>query len=82
MRVAASCDLSDVKASQRPAEKARTISSNFSITTGLKRSERERNQSARSSSVTVPGCTQMVAPSSSFNALIPSLRETITPWLS
>ena len=79
---AANWDLSEVKASQRPAAKARTISSYFSITTGLNDSELARNQSARSSSVTVPGCTQMVAPSSSRSRLTPSLRDTITPWLS
>ncbi|KMJ90530.1 hypothetical protein ACH58_08980 [Achromobacter xylosoxidans] len=82
VREAASCDLSEVKASQRPAEKARTISSYLSITTGLNFRPLARNQSARSSSVTVPGCTQMVAPSSSLSFLTPSLADTITPWLS
>ena len=69
VRVEASCDLSVVKASQRPAEKARMISSYLSITTGLNSIFWPRNQSARFSSVVVPGCTQMVAPFSSLALL-------------
>ncbi|CFN74879.1 Uncharacterised protein [Bordetella pertussis] len=82
VRVEASCDLSVVKASQRPAEKARTISSYLSITTGLNSILLPRNQSARLSSVVVPGCTQTVAPLSSLALLTPSSLDTMTPWLS
>ncbi|MDT4856099.1 hypothetical protein FQZ97_904770 [compost metagenome] len=82
VRVEANCDLSVVKASQRPAEKARMISSYLSITTGLNSIFWPRNQSARLSSVVVPGCTQIVAPLSSLALFTPRSLDTMTPWLS
>ncbi|MCY1195769.1 hypothetical protein D9M72_70980 [compost metagenome] len=82
LRAAASCDLSPVNASQRPTAKARMISSRRSTTTGLNTMFCERNQSARFSSVVVPGWTQTVAPSSSLALLTFRDLFTMMPWLS
>ncbi|MNI21762.1 hypothetical protein D3C73_752970 [compost metagenome] len=82
LRAAASCDLSPVKASQRPTAKARMISSRRSTTTGLKTMFCDRNQSARFSSVVVPGCTHTVAPSSSLALFTFRDLFTMMPWLS
>ncbi|MCY1235589.1 hypothetical protein D9M72_482110 [compost metagenome] len=71
-----------MKASQRPDSKARTTSVTLSITTGLNSMLLERNQSARLSSVVVPGCTQTVAPLSSLALFTPSFLFTRMPWPS
>ena len=80
--MAASCEASEVIASQRPATKAPVTSSYFSMVTGFSSILLARKKSARLSSVVVPVCTQTVAPESSLALFTPSFFVAMKPWPS